>query len=1074
MTKNTSLFWLITLLLVAIVTPATAQFSITEDFSTTTNRDDAETTADWNTSEGKLKLFPYEITTVGSLNTSGACRGTFLDGHYLYVADGYSGLQVMDVSDATDPSLVGTVNTPGYAYRVEVSGNYAYVADHSGGMRVIDVTDPTNPAAVGNVATTNDALGLTISGNMVMVAQGEYLQIFDISNPIAPVLLATELDTGAVFRHIKISGNYAYVAGGEVGLVVFDITDPANPSLAGKYDTPGIAFRLDVAADVAYVLDQGNGIIVFDVSDPTDPLPMTTIPDAGVSRSLTVNGDKLYWALDGNGVRVVDISTPANPSILSIYDTPGHAYDVAVAGELAFVADFGSGLQVLKVADQMNLRLAGAAVTAGQSNGIFVAGNYAYIADGSSGLKVMDVSNRFDPVLVGTAPCNGSANAVSVTGNWAFLACAGTFGLQVYDVSTPDAPVARTGVSTVGDAKNLFIQGNYLYLAAGSDGLQVYDIESEMGAYLVSSRNPAGEATDVFVSGNYAYVSYGAVGMRVFDVSIPTNIVEVALYDSFGSAYSVYVEGDVAVLGTFDVMEVVDVSNPSLPVGLGAYGIGDAEINDLVLMGNSVFATFDYLGMVIFDISDPNSISPSGYFNANGVANGIFVDGDLVYLTSDITGSSATAGLEVIQAFQGEVKTSDFKGKSQFTDLGDNPLLRYRISHTGSGLSYFSLHDDLGFSNNHNANLDWNQSSLTGSSISWEAILEWHPGGSTVSDLHIEWLTDFAIIESISDVPDDQGGKVRLQWSRSGHDFIGDSEQIVEYAVYRHFDTLAASEVKVAGGVDYSDQSLLVHENANLMLDSGWDFVTSVPVLVQDNYAVVVPTLADSTIAGGQNFSTFKVVALTAMPGVFFSSPADSGYSVDNLEPSVPTSIVAAYQPDSVELDWDDAPEEDFQYFRIYRHTQDGFVPSPEYLVHQVAVSAWTDQVNAPWQYFYKITAMDYAGNESDPGLLNATSDAPGAGTANIFALQGAAPNPFNPSTTIKYSLAKAGMVHLVVYDLAGHKVRTLVNDAQSAGAHHVQWDGRNQAGAMVASGVYLYQLRSGNQVERKRMLLMK
>ncbi len=343
-----------------------------------------------------------------------------------------------------------------------------------------------------------------------------------------------------------------------------------------------------------------------------------------------------------------------------------------------------------------------------------------------------------------------------------------------------------------------------------------------------------------------------------------------------------------------------------------------------------------------------------------------------------------------------------------------------------------------------------------------------------ISNLVLEWLSDSAFIQSISDVPDDQGGKVRLQWMRSGHDFIDDEEQIVEYAVYRQFDTVAVGDVKAQGGSDYSGLSPLVQENASLMLDSGWDFVTSVPVLVQDNYSVVVPTLADSTMAGGQNFSTFKVIALTATPGVFFSSPPDSGYSVDNMEPGVPTSIIAGYQPDSVELDWDDAPEEDFQYFRIYRDTQDGFVPSPENLVHQVSASAWTDPVNEPWQYIYKITAVDYAGNESDAGVLTTTSDTPGAGIPNAFALHGAVPNPFNPSTTIKYSLAEAGMVRLVVYDLAGHEVRTLVNDAQSIGAHSVQWDGRNQAGSMVASGVYLYRLSSGNHVEGKRMLLMK
>jgi len=1074
MKKNIRLLWLITWLLVLVVSPATAQFRITEDFSTTTNMDPEATTADWNTSESKLQLFPYEITTVGSLDTSGACRNAFFNGQYIYLADGYSGMQVIDVSDAVNPVNVGTLDTPGYSYQVQVSGNYAYIADHSGGLQVVDVTDPTNPSPVGNISTAEVALGIAVSGDLAILGEGNYLEFFDISNPSSPVLLSTVQDLSAAFRQIDIIGNHAYVASGEVGLIVYDITDPGNPSQFGKYDTPGYAYRVEVAGDTAYVLDQGNGIIVFDVSDPSDIFPRITLPESGVSRGLEISGDKLYWANDSSGVRVVDISDPGNPSIVRTYDTPGHAYDIVAAGEYAYVADFGSGLQILKVADFVQPYLTAGVATPGQANGIFVAGNYAYIADGSSGLKVVDVSNRFEPVLVGAAPYNGPANAVSVSGNYAFLACSGTFGLQVYDISVPDSPVALTGVSTMGDGENLFIQGNYLYLATGAAGFQIYNIESEEAPYLVSSEHPSGEANDVFVAGNIAYVSYGSAGLRIFDISDPANVFEIGSYDSFGYDYSVSVEGDVAALGTLDVIELLDVSDPTVPVSLGVYAPGGNQTRDLVLKGKYLFATFENQGMKIFDIFDLTSMEPIRNHESNGDAKGIFVDGDLIYLTSDESGYSGTTGLEVIQTFQGDVNTSDYLGQSQLIDFSENPFLRYRITHSGSGDQYFKLLNQYGAVTAYSSHLDWNQYTLSGSSFRWQARLNWRPEGSSVSNLVIEWLTDFASIKSISDVPDDQGGKVRLQWVRSGHDFVDDDDQIVEYAIYRQFSTPSAGSGKVSGGFVFTDQSSLVQKNASLMLDSGWDFVTSVPVLVQDDYSVLVSTLADSSIAGGQHFSTFKVIALTATPGVFFSSPPDSGYSVDNLEPSVPTSIFAGYHPEFVDLNWDDAPEDDFQFFRIYRDTQEGFVPSPENLVHQVVASAWTDPVNDPWQYDYKITAVDYAGNESDAGELVATSDTPGAGIANAFVLQGAVPNPFNPSTTIKYSLAEAGMVRLVVYDLAGHEVRTLVNDTQGAGAHHVQWDGRNQAGATVSSGVYLYRLSSGNQVERKRMLLMK
>ena len=69
-------------------------------------------------------------------------------------------------------------------------------------------------------------------------------------------------------------------------------------------------------------------------------------------------------------------------------------------------------------------------------------------------------------------------------------------------------------------------------------------------------------------------------------------------------------------------------------------------------------------------------------------------------------------------------------------------------------------------------------------------------------------------------------------------------------------------------------------------------------------------------------------------------------------------------------------------------------------------------------------------------------------------------PNPFNPSTTIKYQLPINSYVSLVVYNIKGEKVRTLVEKEKSAGFHSVLWDGRDEDGNEVANGVYYYKVR--------------
>lgn len=83
-------------------------------------------------------------------------------------------------------------------------------------------------------------------------------------------------------------------------------------------------------------------------------------------------------------------------------------------------------------------------------------------------------------------------------------------------------------------------------------------------------------------------------------------------------------------------------------------------------------------------------------------------------------------------------------------------------------------------------------------------------------------------------------------------------------------------------------------------------------------------------------------------------------------------------------------------------------------------------------------------------------------------------PNPFNPATTIKYSLAENSLVTLKVYNTMGQLVKTLVNKHQSEGSHSVEWDGTNDGGVRVTSGVYIYRISAGNFNAVNKMILLK
>jgi hypothetical protein len=90
------------------------------------------------------------------------------------------------------------------------------------------------------------------------------------------------------------------------------------------------------------------------------------------------------------------------------------------------------------------------------------------------------------------------------------------------------------------------------------------------------------------------------------------------------------------------------------------------------------------------------------------------------------------------------------------------------------------------------------------------------------------------------------------------------------------------------------------------------------------------------------------------------------------------------------------------------------------------------------------------------------------------FTLSQNYPNPFNPSTIIAYAIPSTEKVVIKVYDLMGREIRSLINEEKSAGNYSVEWNGRNNNGLMVPSGVYLYRITAGNINLTKKMMLLK
>jgi hypothetical protein len=100
------------------------------------------------------------------------------------------------------------------------------------------------------------------------------------------------------------------------------------------------------------------------------------------------------------------------------------------------------------------------------------------------------------------------------------------------------------------------------------------------------------------------------------------------------------------------------------------------------------------------------------------------------------------------------------------------------------------------------------------------------------------------------------------------------------------------------------------------------------------------------------------------------------------------------------------------------------------------------------------------------------------SGLPKVYSLSQNYPNPFNPSTTIAFDIpaisGEKQFVNLTVYDIRGRRVRTLINSNLEPGSHKIHWNGRNDRGQSVASGIYLYTLKAGEEIFTRKMIVLK
>jgi hypothetical protein len=317
---------------------------------------------------------------------------------------------------------------------------------------------------------------------------------------------------------------------------------------------------------------------------------------------------------------------------------------------------------------------------------------------------------------------------------------------------------------------------------------------------------------------------------------------------------------------------------------------------------------------------------------------------------------------------------------------------------------------------------------------------------------------------SAVDIPNDQGGWLRLTFNRSWLDDPDFTPPVTSYGVWRHVPgTAPASPSRTqAIGNRVFVMGALSEEIAASFPPGTWEQVASVSALQQAQYLAVVPTVNNAAP------NDFVVTAHTTTPSVWFISNIVSGQSQDNLAPAQPTAFAASYGSGQTNLQWAANTEHDLSSYKLYRGTSADFTPSVGNLVASPTTTSYADV--GPAGSYYKLSAVDVNGNESSFALVTpdgttAVGDGPVA-----FALDGARPNPATGNALhVAFALPTGAAARLELVDIGGRRVLSREVGSLGAGRHNVNL----AEGHRVAAGIYWVQLAQGAQQQRVRVTVI-
>ena len=680
----------------------------------------------------------------------------------------------------------------------------------------------------------------------------------------------------------------------------------------------------------------------------------------------------------------------------------------------------------------------------------------------------------------------GYCRETKIIDDYAYVGC--QYGLIILDISDDNNPTLVGSYKTPNLCFSLDIQNNYAILACGNDGLIILDISNSHNPTFLSEcklQNPNLDARKVEIHNNYAFVCGGHNNPNLYIIDISNiNNPEILAYDDSDYYRHFTVDGNYiyALKNEFFIVDISQITNPTL-------------INIIDLIGSSIAVQDDkaYITsaeLTIVDISDPNNLNILGSCDIQTSAKDIVVDDEYAYITG-----SSNIGLAIIDINDSSnpilVQEIDYEGiciSKQNNNVYISRIVDNYQTYNGIGIidvenpnnvnivsefktcktNKFIVNDNYAYVANGFSGL----SVLDITNPSHPVMISTFESDNKAIDVNIYSNIAFLTVSN-------QNYYLGLQILDISNplqptlintlDFAGEHLSFEKYDNYIYiggdtglikiYDITNISDPILVNQFSAYDWSCDLKSFSNYLFIAGyWGglqiFDLSNPenpieVVTYPLYLALVVEVAENIAFIGDSYSSLRIFDTSTLSNPILTEKYSIGF-VKDIYCLNDTLYVASST--GIHL---------FDVTNPYSTYESDTISD----CHPIGVFPTQDYLYCTESFQFNIYGDSTLVSVDDYSIIN---------NLNKCNLSNH-PNPFNPSTTLRFSLPKDCDVELSIYNIKGQKVSTVANEFLEKGTHTVVWNGTDTNNKTVSSGIYFYKLNVNNKTEAvKKCLLLK